>query len=250
MKWRFLDLETNNAFYNMAVDQAISEFVSRKESLPTIRFYKWKPAAISLSSYQTEFDIDLDLCKKLGIDCVRRVTGGRAVYHDYSDFTYSVIMPVKSLDIYVSYRKVCGWIIKSLKNLGINSELINKNDIIVKGKKISGNASKFFNRNTFLQHGTVIYDFNTDLNADLLKIKDKSLIKDRVTSILEQVNVDESTVYEALKKGFLEGKNYEVGSLSEKELKRVEELIGEYKILNKDKKNQKRSACYLIWGDD
>lgn len=76
MKWRFIDLEVNDAFYNMAVDQAVSESVYRKEALPTIRLYRWSPAAVSLSSYQDESDVDLELCKKLGIDCVRRVTGG------------------------------------------------------------------------------------------------------------------------------------------------------------------------------
>ncbi len=250
MKWRFLSLETKDAFYNMAVDQAVAEFVSQGKSLPTIRFYKWKPAAVSLSSYQNGSDVDLGLCKSLAIDCVRRVTGGRAVYHDCSDFTYSVAMPVKSLSIDKHYKKVCGWIVKSLKHLRINSELKNKNDIIVSGKKISGNAAKILNNNLFFQHGTLVYDLNVGLTASLLKIKDKSLIKDKVTSILEQVSVDESKVYSALKKGFLENKDYEIGCLSRDELKRVEELVEEYKVLDSKDKTKSRGACYLIWGDN
>lgn len=250
MKWRFIDLEVGDAFYNMAVDQVIAEFVSKGESLPTIRFYKWKPAAVSISSYQKESDINLDLCKKLGIDCVRRVTGGRAVYHNSSDFTYSVVMPVNYLDVNKSYKKVCRWIINSLKYLGISSELRNKNDIIVNDKKISGNAAKVLDKKVFLQHGTLVYDLDADLTAELLRIDDKNLIRGKVTSVLEQAKVNEDEVLAALKKSFLKNKRYEIGGLSDKEKKRVEEVIKECKSLEKNGKTENRGACYTIWGDN
>lgn len=249
MKWRLISLETNNAFYNMAVDQAIAESVYKTESLPTIRFYKWNPAAVSLGNYQKELDINLDLCKKLGIDCVRRITGGRAIYHNLNDITYSVVMPLKSIDIHESYKKVCGWLLDSLNLLGINSQIRNKNDIVVNKKKISGNAAKILNSNIFLQHGTLICDLNNDLTANLLKIKDKSLIGDRVTSVLEHASVSENVIYAALKKGFLKDKDYEISNLNEKEMKRVNVLIREYKSLKKRNNGQNRGSCYLNWGD-
>lgn len=115
-------------------------------------------------------------------------------------------MPAKSLDINKLYREVCAWMIGSLKHLGIKSELKNKNDVIVCDKKISGNAAKILNNSVFLQHGTLVYDVDVNLTASLLKVSDKSLIKGKVTSVLEHVKTDESSVIGALKKVSLKGR--------------------------------------------
>ena len=88
MKWRLIEQEAYDAAANMAIDQAICESVALEKELPTIRFYKWLPSSVSIGAYQNHSDIDLAACKKFGIGCVRRMTGGRAVFHDKNNFTY------------------------------------------------------------------------------------------------------------------------------------------------------------------
>jgi lipoate-protein ligase A len=109
-----------------------------------------------------------------------------------------------------SYSKICGAIIQGLRYVGINGEYIPINDIIVEGKKISGNAQtrKF---KTVLQHGTILLDVDVDKMFLLLKvpnekIKDKLIedIKERVTSIrhVKGDKVDFNQLVESMKKGF------------------------------------------------
>ena len=76
----------------MAVDEALLETYAAQALSPTLRFYTWSPPALSLGYAQSiASDIDLSCCQALGIDVVRRPTGGRAVLHD-REVTYSVII--------------------------------------------------------------------------------------------------------------------------------------------------------------
>ena len=121
MKWRVLGLETHDAYFNMALDEAISERVREGSSLPTIRFYNWSPNAVSIGYFQSIKDeVNLEVCMELGADCIRRWTGGGAVYHDFEgEITYSVIAPAKLFpkNIIESYGLICRWLVKGLTSL-------------------------------------------------------------------------------------------------------------------------------------
>ena len=76
----------------MAVDEALLASV-RQGGPPTLRFYRWSPACLSLGRNQpARGKYDLDAICIRGLDVVRRLTGGRAVLHD-RELTYSVTMP-------------------------------------------------------------------------------------------------------------------------------------------------------------
>jgi len=211
-----MGLEVNDAYMNMAVDEAICRLRSQGKSPNTIRLYRWKPSAVSIGYFQIlEQEVNLDACKRLGVDVVRRMTGGGAVYHSYEgEVTYSVIVnqdhPKIPRDILKSYELICGGITLALKYLGINAEFKPINDIDVNGKKISGNAQTR-RWNIVLQHGTILLD--TDIRTMFMvlkvskeKISDKLLksAEERVTTIRgelgRKVSFDETT--EALKLAF------------------------------------------------
>ena len=172
MKWRVIPLHTTDAFTAMAIDEAVSESVLKGEP-PTIRFWRWNPSAVSIGYFQNvEDELDLDMCKKMNVDVVRRRTGGGAVYHDYDgEVTYSVIGKEELFPkgITESYYLICGWIIDSLTMLGIQSEFKPINDIVVNGKKISGNAQTRRN-GILLQHGTILVDLDVKKMFSLLKV--------------------------------------------------------------------------------
>src|SRR6056297_4199709 len=91
-EWRFLDTGTNDAFYNMAVDEALMKSCRAKKSPPVIRFYRWSPPGLSLGYNQESAKaVDREECNSKGIDIVRRLTGGRAILHD-NELTYSIIV--------------------------------------------------------------------------------------------------------------------------------------------------------------
>ncbi len=93
-RWRFLNTGPGDAFFNMALDEAILSSVRKGKSPPTLRVYRWNPPAVSFGYAQpVDRKIELERCKKMGIDIVRRITGGRAVLH-WEELTYSVIAPL------------------------------------------------------------------------------------------------------------------------------------------------------------
>jgi lipoate-protein ligase A len=229
-RWRVIDYTENDAFTNMAIDEAVSESVAAGGP-PTIRFYGWKPSAVSIGYFQSlEKEVDAARCVAECVDVVRRRTGGGAVYHDNAgEITYSVIgrEGLFPKDIIASYRLICGWIIDSLGIVGIPAEFKPINDIVVNGKKISGNAQTRRN-GVLLQHGTILYSVDVDRMFSVLrvsdeKIKDKMIatVKERVTSILQQKRIERDAIYRALVKGFTDGKDFRFDSLTKNEIPRA-----------------------------
>jgi lipoate-protein ligase A len=230
-QWRFLETGFCNAYKNMAIDRAILVSCSNNNAPPTIRFYGWKPSAISIGYFQSlKEEVDLDSCKKLGVDYVRRITGGGAVYHD-QELTYSIVIseshPKIPKNIIESYSKICCALMKGLDNLGIESKYVPINDILINGKKISGNAQTR-KLNTVLQHGTILIDVDVEKMFSLLKvpnekIKDKLIAdaKERVISIKNVLNKNISfkEISQEMKVGFEKEFKIELikGKLNEEE---------------------------------
>ncbi len=230
-QWRLLQTGFTNAYSNMAIDKAILVVNSEGNVPPTVRFYGWSPPAISIGYFQslTE-EIDIQACERFGVDYVRRITGGGAVFHE-KELTYSIVVaeshPAIPKNILKSYGRICGAVMKGLLQLGIESEYAPINDIVTGGRKISGNAQtrKF---ETVLQHGTVLMDVDVDTMFSLLKvpnekIKDKLIadVKQRVTSMKHILGkeIGFQEVARAMKRGFEEEFNVELieGTLSNKE---------------------------------
>lgn len=248
MKWRLLELAEYDAFTNMAIDEVLVNSVSSGKSPPVIRFYKWKPAAISLGYYQLATDVDLDLLKKKKMSCVRRITGGMAVFHHNADLTYSIIAPLNIFPkgLSKSYKEICSWILHALKEVGINAE-IDGNDIRVDGKKISGNAQNRLN-DVLLQHGTLVYELNVALTQQVLKLKDKKIVEDEVTSVLEHKEISFNEVYEKVKESFMKNKEIEISELTEEEKELLNKLLKEkYKTneWNLEGEGKEKGPCYI-----
>lgn len=252
MKWRLIGQEAYSARMNMAIDHAVYESVANNRESPTIRLYKWSSDSVSIGAYQDWRDINLGACKRRSIDVVRRITGGRAVFHDKADFTYSVIAPIRAFgySIQNAYKEICSCIINALSELGINSGLEGKNDIIVDGKKISGNAARAMDKGIYLQHGTLVYDIELNLVPEVLGIP-QNLVKEKATSVLEFRQVSQEEVYEALKNNFTKGKDFRTEKLSEFELMRANELAkSRYStlMLPSGSVMRNKGACYVERG--
>ena len=238
-RWRVLRYETAGAAYNMALDEAIAEAVAFRVAGPTIRFYGWDPAAVSVGRFQKlEEVVDLEGCRRLGVDVVRRSTGGGAVFHD-QEMTYSVICPEDMMpaDINEAYREIGGWIVNALKLIGIEGTFEPINDVLVNGKKISGSAQSR-RQGMFVQHGTLIYDLDRVKMFSVLKVPrdklDSHSIGDpaeRVTSVREQRKVPWEYVEAAMANAFIMNREWYAGDLTSDELARAE-LIARMRYRN------------------
>ncbi len=234
MRYRIIPSRPFNAFMNMALDEAIVEGVAEKTSPPTIRFYTWSPAAVSIGYFQgIRNEVNLEECEKQGVDVVRRRTGGGAVYHDPDgEITYSIIAPESCFakGILDSYREICGCIVDALKALGISAEFSPINDVLVGGKKISGSAQTR-KEGVLLQHGTLLLNVEPEKMFSLLrvskeKISDKLIrsVMKRVTSIRDVADVPVKRVEEELINAFSKGRDVFFSNYSEGELARAKQL--------------------------
>ena len=233
MRWRLVDFEYWTAAMNMGIDEAVCEGVGKGTSPPTIRFYGWRPSAVSIGCFQSlAEEVDYHECLKLGIDVVRRRTGGGAVYHDEEgEITYSVIAPEKLMprDIDAAYREVCGWIIKALDILAVEARFSPVNDIMVGGKKISGSAQTR-RGGVFLQHGTLLLDLDAATMFKVLKVSKAKAGKEgvsprtRVTSLREFGITYREQILVPLRDSFTRDKDWEEGTWSDEELHRASQL--------------------------
>ena len=190
--WRVIRSGRNPGAYNMALDEALwQQFGDRLEAgqtpAPVLRLYGWEPAALSLGYAQrAEREVDFEACERLGVDWVRRPTGGRAILHDFGELTYSLVAacddPHFSGGVLESYRKISGALVKGLSNLGVAAELAGKErrgaegagtaacfdapsayEVTWQGRKIIGSAQAR-RKEVLLQQGTIL------LTVDLEKL--------------------------------------------------------------------------------
>jgi lipoate-protein ligase A len=129
-RWRFVDSGARPGAENMAVDEAMFEAHAAGECSPTLRVYGWRPRAVSLGRFQrAESSVDLEACRRLGVDVVRRPTGGRAILHTEQEVTFSVVVSGKRLGttgVMDSYRALAGGIVAGLRRLGAEARLVER----------------------------------------------------------------------------------------------------------------------------
>ncbi|MGH8059851.1 MAG: lipoate--protein ligase family protein [Candidatus Entotheonellia bacterium] len=186
-RWRLLQTGPGDGFTNMAVDEALLDACIAGSAPPALRFYTWSPPAISIG-YGQQFgsSIDLDRCRALGIDVVRRPTGGLAVLHQY-DVSYSLVLREDELPavrgILASYLTVSHALIRGLSYLGVKAELLplrraplpseqasplcfvtpSSYEVAVQGRKLIGSAQRRV-------HGVILQHGSLPLSLDLAKL--------------------------------------------------------------------------------
>jgi len=200
---RVLETGYNTAPWNMALDEVLMNGVN---DMPVLRLYGWKPPAVSIGYFQSmEEEVDVKKCKNIGIEVVRRITGGGAVLHD-SELTYSFMTTKYPQNIMESYKLICDAIVVCINKLGFDAKFAPLNDIIVNGKKVSGNAQTR-KKGTLLQHGTILLDVNVEKMFSILKVPSEKIRDKIITDVKERVMGVNKTFQEvafALKEGFSE----------------------------------------------
>ncbi len=104
-------------------------------------------------------EINYPFVREKNITVARRISGGGTVFHDSGNVNFSFIKNVKS-PAEISFRIFTEPVIKALAKLGIEATTSGRNDLLIEGKKVSGNAEHVF-KNRVLHHGTLLY--NSDL---------------------------------------------------------------------------------------
>lgn len=217
--WRLIPFLRVNGPLQMAIDEAILIHRCEGKVPNTVRFYQFYPSAVTIGYFQSIFEeVNLDYCLSNGIDVVRRITGGGAVFHDENgEITYSVVVGIDDVpkDVVECYGYICNGLVYALENFGLKSEFKPLNDVVVYGKKISGSAQTR-RREAILQHGTFMYSTDIKKLVDSLlivpeKLKDKGIqtLEERVITLYKALgkSVSREEVLEALIIGFKKALN-------------------------------------------
>lgn len=239
----------------MAVDEAVLEAVAAGASPPTLRFYGWEPACLSLGFAQPWDDADLERCAGLGWDVVRRPTGGRAILH-VDELTYSVCAPEGEArvrgGVIESYERLSLALLRGLKSMGLDPQRAqavyedrgaagpacfdgpSHYEITIGQRKLVGSA-QMRKKGVVLQHGTL------PLYGDITRIAEALYVDapgQRLAIVLrlnyrattleaglgKRVDYDEAVVH--MRQGFVDALNLtlEEGTLSQDEAARAQAL--------------------------
>lgn len=264
--WNFINTGSQDPYYNMAMDEALLNFVSRGEIDPVIRFYTWDPATLSIGYFQRlQKEIDIEKVKEKGFGLVRRQTGGRGVLHD-KELTYSVIVPESHPNmpstITEAYRVISQGLLEGFKNLGFETyfavprskeereklkqprssvcfDAPSWYELVVEGRKIAGSAQTR-QKGVILQHGSILQDIDIDelfdmfiFKNDRLKAKMKEAFVEKAVAIndISEKHITLEEIEQAFEEGFKTGLNIDFKplKLSDQQMAEVKELEEKYR---------------------
>ncbi|MGO3049405.1 octanoyltransferase [Staphylococcus casei] len=264
--WNFINTGSNDPYYNMAMDEALLNFVSRGEIDPVIRFYTWNPATLSVGYFQRlTKEIDIEKVKAKGYGMVRRQTGGRGVLHD-KELTYSVIVPESHPEmpstVTEAYRVISEGLLEGFKLLGFDTyfaiprskeereklkqprsavcfDAPSWYELVVEGRKIAGSA-QVRQKGVILQHGSLLQDVDVDDLFDMFKFKNDRLKDKMKQAFVEKavaindisnrhITIEDMEV--AFEEGFRKGLNIDFKplELTQQQQNEIKELTEKYK---------------------
>ncbi len=205
---------------------------------PTLRFWDWEDKATVIGSYQSYAnELHPEGVAEHGIDVVRRISGGGAMFMEGGNcVTYSLYAPdslVAGLSYEQSYAFLDQWVLQALGELGVQAWYKPINDITSTGGKIGGAAQKRV-PGAILHHVTMSYDIDADKMMEVLrigqaKISDKGIrsAKKRVDPLRRQTGESREGIIAAMTRVFRARTGATDGALSEEELDAGRRLVEE-----------------------
>lgn len=175
-------ISTDPAF-NLALEEYCFETLGSRDDC----FMLWQNAnAIIIGRHQnTVEEINDQAVQEEGIQVVRRMTGGGAVYHDLGNLNFTYILnqqPAQDFDFGFFIHPV----INALKQMGVEAVFNSRNDIEIDGKKFSGNA-QYSRHGRVLHHGTLLYNSRLDKVARALRVKPQKIASKGVKSVQSRI---------------------------------------------------------------
>ena len=190
---KFLILNSTDPYFNLAVE----EYLFECETDDVFMLWQNAPTVVVGKNQNAYAEIKMDVIRERGINVVRRITGGGAVYHDLGNVNYSFISTRDNASD-IDFKYFTAPIIEALASVGVSAELSGRNDLLTGGRKFSGNAQYTKGERT-LHHGTLLFDADLEmlsrvLNVDRSKIDSKAIasVRSRVINLSELIGEDMS----------------------------------------------------------
>ncbi len=173
-EWQLVHDAPQPPSLHMALDEVITDEVAAGHRAPTLRVWEWAAPAVVIGRFQSlRNEVDPDGAQRHGIEVVRRITGGGAMFIEPGNtITYSLSAPeslVAGMSFEQSYAFMDAWVLEALLSLGIEAWYQPLNDIASKAGKIAG-AAQMRRGKAVLHHVTMAYDIDADKMLEVLRI--------------------------------------------------------------------------------
>ncbi len=187
----YVKYDSTDANFNFALEKYLIEELD----IASGYFLFWRTTTtLMIGRYQNALaEINMDFAKQHNIHIVRRVTGGGTIYTDLNGWQFSFInkrLGTKEIDFHTYTLPI----IEALASLGVQAEKSGRNDLLIDGKKFSGNA-QYIRKNVMLHHGSILFDTDLtqlvrSLSPDDEKFISKGIksVRSRVTNVAEHLN--------------------------------------------------------------
>jgi len=268
--FRLLVTEPADAAWNMALDAVLlagSAGGEGRTSPPTIRLLGFEPRAVLVGAYQrVEDEVRLEYCRDQGIDVSRRLTGGGAIFFDRTQVGWEIVCRFEDLGLPGRPSGDLGErlsrpLIEALGSLGVDARYRPRNDIEVRGRKISGTGGTD-EHGALLFQGTLLVDFDVETMVRALRVPVEKLrrqeidgLRDRVTWLGRELDEvpDRATIHGALEMAFaqmLAPTPLVPGPLLDQELEALEEALPRFRseeyVLGRTATRQDRGGGRLL----
>lgn len=237
--WQIVHAKAVSPQLHLALDEVLTTEVGEGRRGPTLRIWEWDEPAVVIGSFQSvKNEVDPVNAEKYGVQVVRRITGGGAMFMEAgSVVTYSIYAPaelVQGMSFADSYAFLDEWAIIALKSLGIDASYVPLNDITSPKGKIGGAAQKRLGSGAVLHHVTMSYDMDGQKMTEVLrigreKISDKGITSaaKRVDPLRSQTGLTRAEVIEQLKLTFRNLYGAIDGDITDAEYAEAERLVAE-----------------------
>lgn len=177
--WRVIPPVAQTPMMNMALDEVLTERVGRGERPATLRFWAWSAPCIVLGRFQSvRNEVEEPAADRLGVEIVRRISGGGAMFiQPEGAITWSLYAPdslVAGMSFPESYAFLDAWVVRVLRDLGIDAWYAPLNDIVSSTGKIGG-AAQARRHGAVLHHTTIAYEMDIGLMLQVLRIGQEKL---------------------------------------------------------------------------
>lgn len=238
-EWQLIHDAAYPPVMQMALDQVLAEEVGVGRRKPTLRIWEWEEPGVVIGSFQSvKNEVDMENADKYGMQVVRRISGGGAMFMEAgSVITYSIYAPsdlVQGMSFADSYAFLDEWVIVALKSLGVDAFYQPLNDITSAKGKIGGAAQKRLGTGAVLHHVTMSYDMDGAKMVEVLRIgrekmsdKGTKSAAKRVDPLRSQTGLPRAEILDKMKATFKGLYGLEEGEITAEELARAEQLVTE-----------------------
>jgi lipoate-protein ligase A len=235
-QWHLIPGQPLPPLINMALDEVLTLRVGRGDRPPTIRVWGWSSPCVVLGRFQSvKNEVNEDAARDLGIQIVRRISGGGAMFIEPEGaITYSIYAPdeiVAGMTFPESYEFFDSWVVAALRELGVEASYVPLNDITSTGGKIGG-AAQARRGGAVLHHTTMAYQMNIPLMMQVLrigqeKISDKGISSadKRVVPLRQQTDLPRDVIIDRLIGSFRERYGLVDDGLRPDEIAEAQQLV-------------------------